>query len=214
MTPLEIITAARQFHNAIGDDFWSDSELYNHLYFCANRLATEAECIENRYTTVTVASQQEYAKPTRSFRIMRVEYNSQKLDPISFRSLDSINLNSSTTVTGTPQYYYYFDDVVGLYPTPATAGVTVKIYSYDYPNFPSGTSTLEIPVFYHPALVKGVRAMMSPKELGHPNTVFYADEWEKAVREVIRQEKRRRRGDKFNRVLREEDLPNTQLGYI
>jgi hypothetical protein len=214
MTPLEVITAARQFHNAIGDTFWSDAELYNHLYFVADRLATEAECIENRYTTPSVASQQEYARPTRAFRIKRVEYNGQKIDVVDFRDLDSVSLNSTTTPTGTPQYYYEFDSVVGLYPTPDTAALTIKIYSYDYPSFPSATSTLEIPVQYHRALVMGVRAMMSPKELGHPNTGFYSDEWEKAVTEVKRQERRRRRGDKFRRVLREEDLPNTQLGYL
>jgi len=214
MTPLEVITAARQFHNAVGDDFWSDAELYNHLYFCATRLATEAECIENRYTTTTVASQQEYARPTRAFRLKRVEYNGQKLDVIDFRGLDSVYLNTTTAVTGTPQYYYEFDDVIGLYPTPDTASVTIKIYSYDYPSFPSTTSTLEVPVQYHRALVMGVRALMSPKELGHPNTGFYRDEWENALLEIKRQERRRKRGDKFRRVLREEDLPNTQLGYL
>lgn len=214
MTPLEILTAARQFHNAVGDDFWSDAELYNHLYFAATRLATEAECIENRYTTTTVADQQEYARPTRSYRIKRVEYNGQKLGQIDFRELDSVYLNTSTTVTGTPQYYYEFDSVIGLYPTPDTGSVTITIYTYDYPSFPTATSVLEIPVHYHPALVLGVRALMSPKELGHPNTGFYRDEWERAVIEVRRRERRRRRGDKFRRVLREEDLPNTQLGYL
>jgi len=213
MTPLEVITAARQFHNAVGDDFWSDAELYNHLYFCATRLATEAECIDNRYTSVSVADQQEYTRPTRAFRIKRVEYDNRKLTAIDFRELDSLSPNQSTTVTGTPNFYYEFDNVLGFYPIPSTAGLTIKIYSYDYPDFPSGTSTLEIPVQYHRALVMGVRALMSPKELGHPNTRFYAAEWEKALVEVKRQERRRKRGDKFRRVLREEDMLNTQIGY-
>lgn len=212
MTPLEVITAARQFHNAVNDDFWSDAELYNHLYFCATRLAMEARAIENRYTTTSVASQQEYSKPTRAIEIKRVEYDSQKLMPIDFRQLDSVNLNTTTAPTGTPQYYYWWDDVIGLYPVPSTAGLTIKIYSHDYPSFPSDTSTLEIPVQYHQALVFGVRALMSPKELGHPNTLFYNDEWEKAVKEVMREEKRRKRTDKFRRVIREEDQPNNQLG--
>ncbi len=214
MTPLEVITAARQFHNAVGDDFWSDAELYNHLYFCSTRLAKEALVIENRYTTPSVASQQEYSKPTRAIQIKRVEYDSQKLDPIDFRTLDSVNLNTTSAPTGTPQYYYWFDDVIGLYPVPDTASLTIKVYSYDYPNFPSATTTLEVPVQYHDALVYGVRALMSPKELGHPNTSFYNEAWENAVVEVKRMEKRRKRGDKFRRVIREEDQPATQLGMI
>ena len=214
MTPLEVITAARRFHNAIGDSFWSDEELYDHLYWSAMRLAKDARCIENRYTATSVASQTEYSKPTRAFEIKRVEYDSRKLDPIDFRMLDSIDLNTNTTVTGTPQYYYWYDDVIGFHPTPSASSDTIKIYSYDYPSKPSATTTLEIPVQYHDALVFGVRAFMSGKELGHPNTGFYDQKWEEAVRDVKKKEKQRKRGDKFRRVLREEDLPNTTLGYI
>lgn len=214
MTPLEVITAARQFHNAIEDSFWSDAELYNYLYFAANRLAYEARCIENRYTTTSVASQQEYSKPTKSIEIKRVEFDGRKLTPIDFRMLDSININSNTTITGTPQYYYWFDDVIGLHPIPDTASLTIKIYSYDYPSFPEATTTLEIPVQYHSDLVFGVRALMSSKELGHPNTSFYNQQWDSSVERIIRKQKQRLRGDKFRRVLREEDLPLTNLGPI
>jgi hypothetical protein len=214
MTPLEVITAARQFHNAVGDDFWSDAELYNHLYFAANRLARESLCIDNRYTTTSVADQQEYTKPTRAVQIKRVTFDSRKLDPLDMRMIDSINLNTTTTPTGTPQYYYWFDNVIGLYPIPSTASLTIEIWSYDYPSFPSATSTLEVPVQYHDALVFGVRAMMSPKELGHPNTSFYNEKWEQAVKDVRNMEKRRKRGDKFRRVITEEELINTQLGYV
>ena len=214
MTPLEVITTARRFHNAEGDDFWSDAELYDYLYFCAQKLAKESQCIENRYTDVSVASQQEYSKPTRSIEIKRVEYDGRKLDHIDFRMLDSITLNTNTTITGTPQYYYWFDNVIGLHPIPDTAALTIKVYSYDYPSVPSATSTLEIPVQYHDALCYGVRALMSTKELGHPNTNFYQQIWDAAVQEVVMKERKRKRADKFRRVLREEDLANTTLGYL
>ena len=193
MTPLEIITAARQFHNAVGDDFWSDAELYNHLYFCSQRLARECLVIENRYTTTSVASQQEYSKPTRSLQIKRVEYDSRKLMPVDFREIDSVNLNTVDVPVGTPAYYYWWDDVIGFYPTPGTSDLTIKIYSYDYPNFPTATSILEVPAQYHDALVFGVRSLMTPKELGHPNTTFYSQEWERSVMDVKKKEKLRKR---------------------
>jgi hypothetical protein len=214
MTPLEVITAARQFHNAVGDDFWSDAELYNHLYFAIQRLCREGLVIQNRYTTTSVADQQEYSRPTRASQIKRVEYDSRKLMPLDFRLLDSVNLDTTDVPTGTPQYFVEFDDVLILHPIPSTAGLTIKIYTYDYPAFPTATGTLEVPVQYHDALVFGVRALMSPKELGHPNTGFYNDEWEKAVRDVMRMEKRRKRGDKFRRVVLEEEVPNTEVGLI
>ena len=215
MTPDQVITAARQFHNAVGDDFWSDAELFNHLYFCATRLARDALCIQNRYTAVSVASQQEYEQPDRVISIKRVEYNGRKLDPIDFRQLDSVNLGpNGVAVTGTPMYYYWWDNVLGLHPIPATAGLTIKVYTFDLPSFPSSTTTLEIPTQYHSALVFGVRSLMSPKELGHPNTAYYSAEWEKAVKDVISSERKRKRGDKYRTVQREEDLINTTLGYV
>lgn len=213
MTPLEVITAARQFHNAVGDDFWSDAELYNHLYFAATRLAGTTKCIENRWDTTSVAAQTEYEKPTRTITIKRVEFDGRKLEPIDFRELDKVSNQDGTAIQGTPQYYYWFDNVIGLHPTPQTADLTIRTFSYDYPSFPGTSTILEIPVQYHYALVYGVRALMSPKELGHPNTAFYDEKWENAIVDVMRLEQKRKRGDKFRVVLREEDLPLTNLGY-
>jgi len=220
MTPSTIETAARRLMNAVGSKFWSSEEIIeNYLYMAALELAQETYCIENRYTTTSVASQQEYSVPSRMLAVKRVEYDSSKLKPISFQQLDSINLNTNTTVTGTPQYYYYFDESFGLYPAPSSAGDTIKIYSYDEPSVPTSTSTLEIPSRFHNHLVIGVAYYMSLKELGHPHVQRFEWLWNhpgnprnsiNQVRTAIRM----RNKDNFHVVMREQDQPSTVLGLV
>ena len=219
MTPLQIEERARQRMNAVNSQFWSSAEIIeNYLYNCASELAVETMCIENRYTTLSVVDQAEYTRPTRAISIKRVVYDSTeaniKLMPIDYRTLDSINPSITGSVTGTPQYYMNFDDVLEVYPTPDTSGKTILIYSYDMPDQTTDTSVLEIPMRYHNYLITGVAYLMSLKELGHPNTSRLAQEWYNSIEKVKRDVARLKRGDSFTRVKREEDLPGTLLGAI
>lgn len=220
MTPTEIEEAARRMLNAVGSSFWSQAEIIqNYLYFSALELAQETFCIQNRYQTPTVANQQEYAVPNKMLAVKRVTYDGEKLKPISFQQLDSIDLNTNTTVVGIPQYYYHYDDAFGLYPAPQTADVPIVVYSYDQPSVPTSISTLEIPSRFHGYLVIGTAFYMSLKELGHPHVQRLEWMWNhsgnpnnaimKAKRSVRMMNK-----DNFNVVLREEDQPSTNLGMI
>lgn len=220
MTPSKIETAARRMLNAVGSSFWSSEEIISdYLYMAALELAQETFCIQNRYSTVTVASQQEYATPSRMLAVKRVEYDQEKLKPISFQQLDSIDLNTNTTITGTPQYYYHFDDAFGLYPAPAEADKTIRVYSFDEPSVPTSTSTLEVPSRFHGYLVIGTAFYMSLKELGHPHTRRFEWLWNHGgnPQNAIMKTKRSVRmmnKDNFSVVLREEDQPSTNLGMI
>ena len=220
MTPTTIELAARRLLNAEGSKFWSSEEIIqNHLYFAALEMATETLCIENRYSTTSVASQQEYATPNRMISVKRVTYAGQKLKYISRLQLDSIDLNIDTVVTGTPLYYYNFDDVIGLHPVPTAAGDTIKIQSLDEPDVPTSSSTIEIPGQFHQYLVIGVAFYMSLKELGHPNTSRFEYMWNGPNNRnnaliKVRRSMRTRNRDQFSSVVREEDQPSTTLGMI
>lgn len=215
MTPSDIETWARRLMNAEGSKFWSQAEIIQDLlYEALMQLAIETECIENRYTTVSVASQQEYARPSRAISIKRVVYNGDKLKKINFRQLDSINLNTNTTVTGTPAYYIEYDETIFLHPVPSTAALTIEIHTIDEPSRPSNGSTLEVPSRYHTKLATGVAYLMSMKELGHPNTARLERLWFKAIEDVKEMERKRKRGDTFARVIREEDMLMTQIGVV
>lgn len=215
MTPVQISEAARRLLNAVGSDFWADTEIISdHLYFASLELANETYCIENRYTATSVASQAEYVRPTRAIAIKRITYNGEKLKPFTEREQDSLDLNTASAITGTPQYYWEFDDVLNLFPTPDTAGLTIKISSYDEPSIPTSTSTLEIPTRYHGKLVFGVAYYMSLKEVGHPSTGRLESQWAFARQDVLRWERQRKNRDMPARVKLEEDFPSTVLGAI
>jgi len=177
-------------------------------------MATETFCIDNRYTTPSVASQAEYSKPSRAFMTKRVEYNGQKLKPIDLRRMDAVDDNLDTTVTGEPAYYSAFDDVFILFPAPDTSSITIKVWSYDEPSVPTASSTLEIPTRYHTRLVIGVAYYMSLKELGHPNTDRLEARWVRSIESTKRDERRLKRGDSFQRVITEDELPETLLGTV
>ena len=221
MTPQEIETAARRLMNVTGDSFWSSDEIIsNYLYFAALEMAQETFCIENRYTTSSVADQKEYAVVSRALAIKRVEFDGQKLRPITLTQLDSIDLNTNTTITGTPQYYYWFDESIGLYPVPSTADLTIKIYTLDRPPaLTTASTTTEIPEQFHHHLVIGTAWYMAMKELGHPHLDRFQFQWNNpsnrnnAIMQVKKSMKLRNK-DQLHVVIREEDQPSTPLGMV
>jgi hypothetical protein len=214
MTPSEIETAARRMLNASGSSFWSSAEIIeDYLYMAAMEMAAETFCIENRYSTTSVASQEEYAVPSRALAVKRVTYDGEKLRPITAQQRDSIDLNTNTTITGTPQYYDRFDESLILYPAPDSSSKTIKVWSYDEPSKPTSTSTLEIPTRFHGYLVIGVAYYMSLKELGHPHVPRFEAQWARSI-DKVRKSVRMANKDNFHTVLREEDQPSTNLGMI
>lgn len=221
MTPSEIETAARRLLNAVGSTFWSSAEIIgDHLYMAALEMATETHCIENRYTTTSVASQQEYATPSRMVSVKRVTYGGQKLKPITPLQLDSVDNNGATTTIGTPQYYYYYDDAFGLYPIPEDAGITIKIHTIDEPSSLTTASTsIEIPTQFHGYLVIGVAYYMSLKELGHPHVQRFETQWNgpgnrNSAIAKVRRSMRLRKQDQLHTVISEDHQPSTHLGMI
>ena len=214
MTPAEIILAARQKYNAVGDSNWSDSEICTLIYAGELELATECGmAIENTYSTSTVASTREYAFPSNAQSIKRIEYNGKKLFPISFRDDDSLtNQNEATTDTGTPEYYEIFDSTIYLRPIPDSVG-TLTMYAHSEPQAVTTTSTLEIPSFTHGALVDFVVSEMAAKDLNFRMADYYMNRWESIhIPRIKKRLKLNKRGDAFAVVQCEELLPHGSLG--
>lgn len=212
MTPTQILDASKNNLNAGSDSFWSESELLMSLYRVEMDLALRTRCIETIYTTTTTSSTAEYTKPTRAIEILRVTYNGAKLQRIDLREYDSINPNS-TTSSGTPAYYLYFDDTITLYPTPNDTQ-TVKIWSLDEPSVPTISSTLDIPSQYHHVLVDGLTKEMCPKDLGHPLTAYWAGKYLDGVKWVQSHIRLSKRADRFTVVKTEEQMLATEFGVL
>lgn len=212
MTPGQIAEYARQQYNSLNDDFFSDSELYRHIWQAQLILATETNCIRNVYTASTVASQQEYSKPTRCMSIKRITYEGNKLYPIQMREDDALTLNNqSTTATGTPQYYFEWGDSFFLRPIPSAVG-TLKIYSFDEPDTVSSTSTIDVPTRYHYAIADYLCMMKAAKDKNFQASNFHQARWEKTVIDAKKFERKALRGDSFAHVINEEELPLTLIG--
>lgn len=205
MTPAQIIGMAREEYNAVGETFWSDSELYNIVWRLCQEIATEAKCIERTYSTVSVADTQEYSYPSNTISIKQVTYNDVPLIKTDFREADKSQLYVNTTnVTGTPVYYTEWGGAIQLWPTPDTDDDDIKIYSYNNPQQITVTSTLEVPDVHHGRLVDGVLARMYSKDKDFNSAAYYDSKWSKSKQDIIQWTQRRKRGDRFASVKVEE----------
>jgi len=216
MTPSEIETTARRRLNAVNDTFWSSEEIIRYIWACECELASRALIIRKvDSSTTTVASTEDYTLPSGIIRLKRVTYDSEKLKPIDEATNDSISINNpSSSVTGKPQFYRQWGTTISLEPIPSEAK-TLKLWYYGLPDVTTSTSTLDTPAEYHIHIANyGVPMLMASKEIGDTRSRGLADMWEQKVIEIIGQEKKRRRGDRFARVKREEDLEVTNLGPV
>ena len=214
MTPTQILTAARNKYNSVGDSFYSDAELLSLLWEACNTLANECFLIERTYSTSTVANQQEYSYPSNTIAIKRITYNGNKLKPITFREDDTLSLNNqTTTATGTPQFYAIWNETLYLRPVPSAVG-TLKVFAYVEPQELSITSSLETPTQTHMPCVNYLVSEMCAKDENLVMAKFYADKWAEDLNRIKRWQQKKRRGDAFNTVLCEEQLQETILGQV
>ncbi len=214
MTPVEVVTLARQSYNAVGDDFFADAELYGHLTGAQNQLAREANVIEQTYSTTTVIDQREYDYPSATISVKRVTYNGLKLEPITFREDDAVtNGNEATTQTGTPLYYEIFDKVLYLRPIP-DAAQTLKVFSFNEAAAVTATSVLDVPTVFHHCLVDYLLWRMATKDQNFQGAQYYLAKWDEHVKKAKVWSRKRARGDAFGNVQDIYALPTSYFGVM
>lgn len=209
MTPVDLETYVRQRYNAVGDTFFPAVEIYNFFYMAQMIMATKTFCIQNVYTTTSVASQRQYDFPSSTIAILRVEYDGKKIDPNDFDDDDiSTGNNPGTTSTGTPTTYQIWGSDVYLRPIPSTSALEIKIYSFDEPQTVSAITQLDVPGRYHLMLADYALFCMFAQDKNNVMSSKHLAIWEQHVMDVKDIEARRRVADKFN-VVKDGDL----LGY-
>jgi hypothetical protein len=214
MDPQDIEQAARERYNAVSETFWSQSEIFTLIRNACQEAATETQCIEGiDSSTTTVSGTQGYAFPTNFISIKRLTYDGIKLSPIDFRKADSLTLNNtSTELTGRPDYYVEWGGSVYLYPTPNDAKV-LKFWGVKEPAAVTALSTIEIPSVFHGRIINYVLSEMYAKDKDFQSAQYYKGLWNVDKKEMSRWLKRARRRDSFATVIDEESLPNTILGF-
>jgi hypothetical protein len=207
MTTLaNLVEDCRQRYNAVGDNFFSDEELYDLVYEAEMEIATECEAIEEIYTTSTVASQREYDYPTRAMRIHRITYDGERLEPIDFLEDDGITgYEETTTSTGDPLYYAIFANRIFLRPVPASVA-TLKIYAIVMPSEHTAiTSSMTVPEQYRPPIKDYILSQMFAKDKNGAMVSYHEGRWQRAVNRIKRFEMKRHVGDSYKVVKNCED---------
>lgn len=212
MTPTDMVTAARDLYNAVGDTYFSDLQIYNWLTQAANELNTKAMLVEQYTTGATVAAQQIYSYPTNAFSIKRITINGKKIKKITNRDDDAITLSNQTATTmGWPIYYTDWAYQVWLRPIPD--GVyTIGWWTFALEPTITAVSTLITPANFHMDLVDYALARMFMKDKNVENVQMHMSNWKEHVRDAVIYQRRLKRTDSFATVQSEDSLPVTILG--
>ena len=215
MTSAQIEAAARNKYNSTGDTFYTALEIVDYIYQAQLELAQVCPIIEAVYTTTSVANQQEYTYPSNTSIVKRVTYDGKKLSPFTFRDDDAVTgLSSATTTAGTPEFYAIWNRTFYLRPLPATAGLTIQIFSINEPQPMTTSSVLEVPTLFHMDIVDFVVSQMADKDENSRAAERFLGRWEKAKLRAISWTKKRKRGDGFASVQSEEMHAVTQFGTL
>lgn len=212
MTPTEVETFARRRYNAVGDNTWSSEEILDLIYDASLEMARYARVIENRYLTDSVASQSEYELPDTAIGVKRVEFQDEKLQPVTMREEDMLTLvNATVTTVGTPRYYFQWEESVFLSPAPESAITdAIRIYTYNEPQRITAVLPLEIPTQFHTALGHYVIGQMALKDLNNPLYDRQMERWKGYLEDARRWQRRKVRGDGFS-VVQDEEILNTTI---
>lgn len=215
MTPTQLEDFARAQFNATGDTFYTQAEIFRHIFQAQMELAKKAQCIRRSYTTSTVAGTQEYARPANAFGIKRIEYNGTKLTPATMREDDAITaMNRTTTAQGTPQFYFVWGTSIYLRPVPDAVG-TLTLFTYDKPQEVSVATTLDVPDDYHHLIGSTyVVAFMALKDRNPPLYSEYKALWDQGLKDAIVAEKLSLRADSFVGVQDSATLNETVIGAM
>lgn len=220
MTPADILTIARARYNAVSDSFFTDQELYYSIYQAELELSNEMNMVEAIYTTTTTQGTRQYAFPTQTRIIKRVEHINLsgiavKLEPITFREDDALTLvNIASTSQGVPQFYSMFNYTLYLRPVPDTTACTIKVYSYNEPQVVTSTSVLDTPSPFHMDIVDFCVMQMYLKDKAPDMAQAYKILWDQAKMRAKRWVQKKKRGDAFTVVMNEDNLAVTLTGPV
>ncbi len=214
MTPTEIETLARQRYNAVGDTFFPQDMLLNHIYNASMILAQKARVIKTIETTSSVVGQRAYAFPARVISIKRVEYDSRRVDPIDLIDDDTVTLlNSADLSQGSPRFYTQWADEIYFRPIPDSIK-TINIWVYKEPAAITASSTMEIPTRYHLNIVDYLLFCMFGQDKDRLMADFHYQIWTKHVEDAIKWERKREVGDQYKTVKDTDYIPTNFVRII
>lgn len=217
MTPTQIKDSVRNQVYETSASFWSDAEIYTYLWFAECEIAGLIQCTEaTDDTTTTVASTQEYAKPTDCLIVLRVTYDGAKLKRIDLTDQDALDGSAygGSLSTGNANSYYEFGDNVGLYPIPDDAK-TLKFWYIKQPTLKTDADIgWDVPTEFEHYLADYALYRMYLKEQDEGRASIHKQLFDQSVARAAQKWRINRERDRHSVVKTEEFYPITGLGLV
>ena len=129
-TAADIITEARQILNESVASFWTDAMMLDWIDAATKEIVAKTKCRQDIATITLVTGTMEYAWTGDSeyIQIMACMYH----DGTEYKSLTKTDIKSigRISATGSPKYWYEWEDQVGIWPIPTAAYNAQKVYAY------------------------------------------------------------------------------------
>lgn len=210
MTPDEIVSYAKQNYNATGDDFFSDDELYKHIWQAESILARECNAIEDTYATTTVADQQEYTFPTDALAIKAASYDGRDLRRINFKDFKRLYMENPTA-SGIPVAFSQFNRTLYLGPTPSDA-LDLELWTFNKPAEVTSTSSLDVDEEFHLGIVNFLLWRMALKDQNFQLAAEYKALWDEEKQRCLSWSRKKLTAAGYNFVVDEDSLQMAWLG--
>lgn len=119
-------------------------------------IVRKTECITKHKQTNTLKDDGAYELPTDFLFMKRVTLDGKRLEETTLDDLDNLNNAIDLTDSSTPSHFYLSDNILFLYPTPATAGMgNLDIWYVRQPDLLVNDEDIpEIPVWMHKEIVQ------------------------------------------------------------
>ena len=213
---------------SLATGYWLDKALFNYCYDAQTELALDCDVIQDRTTFVTTTTgTREYSLPTNTLRIQHITYDSRKIQQIDQREFMRATNNDgvSSTVEGTPLYYYVYGTAggsgfIGMEPKPDKAAAVVMWRSKLPPTGPgsyTSSTEIEVPYEYGHFIQEYVLWKAWSKEHsseGVANARFHRQMWMESVERVKRMQREKNTGDRYKVVKDSDNFFNTGFGII
>ena len=216
MSPQTLLTSIRDELAESSAAYWTDAELYRHMWHGEYILADKTNCTEATTAITTVTSQSDYTSPATTLHYLRVEYNNVKLKRISKQERDAIEFRSygGSFTAGNPQFFMEFGNKLTLYPVPDNAK-TVNIDHVKRPDEITTASTqFTIPEQFQFYIKDYVMSRALPKDEQQSLGRDYTQKWKEDLVTATQEWVDRNSTGRYSTVKSEDVFPTTEIGII
>lgn len=205
MTPSAVYTAIRNQCAETSTEFWGEAEIYTLMSIAEKQIAQRIGNIEISTSITSTTGTKTYSISSFvSGVITRLTYDSYRVQGISINEIDDVEGKAygGVTLTGQPEYYYRYADVIGFSPTPDDAK-EIKIFYRDTPAAVTTSSTaFSIPNEYTDYIQDYClyRMFLKDSEL-RDESIIYKKQWDENIGIINNHYTNRKNKDRLIQVI-------------